>query len=110
MQHNTAPADFRTIISLQHTATRCNTLKHAATQATHCNTCGRCSNHQSKTHHNTPQHGATRCNTLQHTATPADDAAIISLKHTTTHHNTLQHAATPCNTLQHLRTMQQSSV
>ena len=38
-------------VTLQHTATHCNTLRHTAT---HCNTL---------------QHTATHCNSLQHTAT-----------------------------------------
>jgi len=58
----------RTRITLQHTATHCNTLQHTTT---HCNTL---------------QHTATHCNTLQHTATHCN-----TLQHTATHCNTLQH-------------------
>jgi len=68
--------------TLQHTATHCNTLQHAAT--THCNTL-----QHAATHHNVlpfVETSATQCNTLQYTAT---------------HRNTLQHTATRCNTLQH---------
>ena len=50
------------IITLQHTATHCNTLQHTAT---HC-----CSLRQErKVWIITLQHTATHCNTLQHTAT-----------------------------------------
>jgi len=59
------------------TATRCNTLQHAAT---------RC---------NTLQHAATRCNTLQHAATRCN-----TLQDAATCCNTLQHAATHCKTPQ----------
>jgi len=68
-------------LTLQHTATPCNTLQHTVT---HCNTL---------------QHTATHCNTLQHTA-----AHCNLLQCTTMHCNTLQHTATHCNTLQHTAT------
>ena len=48
------------LISLQHTATHCNTPQHTAT---HCNT-----PQHTATHCNTLQHTASHCNTLQHTA------------------------------------------
>jgi len=49
----------------QHTTTRCNTLRHAATHYTpHCIT-----PHHTATHRNTSQHTASHCNTLQHTVT-----------------------------------------
>ena len=77
--------------TLQHIATRCNTLLHAGT---HCNTL-----QQTATRHNTLQHAATHCNTLQHTATRCN-----TLLHAATRSNTLQHIATHCNTLQHTAT------
>jgi len=87
--------------TLQHTATHCNTLQHTAT---HCNTlqhpAALCNTLQhSATLCNTLQHPATLCNTLQHSATPYN-----TLQHTATHCNTLQHSATHCNTLQHAAT------
>ena len=63
--------------TLQHAATRCNTL-HGFFQLQHVS--------KSKRVCNTLQHSATSCNTLQHPATP---------------YNTLQHPATCCNTLHH---------
>jgi len=106
------------VVSLQHTATHCNTLQHTATHcntlqhtATHCNTL-----QHSATLYNTLQHSAnwysvcgvrhswnlwhdSHYNTLQHTATHCD-----TLQHTATNCNTRQHTATPCNTLQHTAT------
>jgi len=67
---------------LQHIATRCNTLQHAATQET-------------KSLKNILYWRAVCCNTLQHTATHCN-----TLQHTATHCNALQHTATHCNTLQ----------
>jgi len=66
-------------ISLQHTATHCNTLQHTAT---HCN---------AQSYHISLQHTATHCTALQHTATHSLN---------TYHCNTLQHTATHCNILQ----------
>ena len=98
----------RDSITLQHTATHCNTLQHAATHcdtlrhtATHCNTLQHTATPQARgqfdssgvRQRNTPQHAATRCNTLQHAATRCN-----TLQHVATHCNTLQHAATHCNT------------
>ena len=113
-------------ISLQHTATRCNTLQVIASHcnslqltATHCN-----SLQLTATHCNTLQH---ICNALQQPTTDAKSAGKLSsddfdgegrreevfsqsfgrgplLQHTTTHCNTLQHTATHCNTLQHTAT------
>jgi len=66
-------------VSLQHTATHCNTL----------------------------QHTAIHCNTLQHTATQYRTDGCwcstrpVQLQHTATHCNTLQHTATHCYALQH---------
>jgi len=54
-------------LSLQHTATHCNTLQHTAT---HCNTLEHTKTEQGlhlSLQHNTQQHAATHCNTLQHT-------------------------------------------
>jgi len=105
LAHYLGAADDGSIVSLRHSATRCNTLQHTATRCntlrhteTCCNTlhitaqncnCGWWSDGQFATHGNTRQHTATHCNTLQHTAT---------------HCNTLQHTATHCNTLQHTAT------
>jgi len=118
------------ILSLQHTATHCNTLQHTAT---HCNTIL-----HTTTHYSTLQHAATYCNTLQHAATHCNTLSFISLtesplttvtchgtQHTcdmshvhesphtcgmsletvaATRCNMLQHAATCCDTLQHAAT------
>jgi len=98
-------------ITLQYTATRCNThyntldfktmpeqqcvLYHALLHtASHCSTL-----QHTTTHCNTLQHDATHCNTLQHTAIHYN-----TLQHTTTHLNTLQHKATHCNTPQYTAT------
>jgi len=107
-----------TLVSLQITATHCNTLQHTGTHgntrhtathgntrqhtATHCNT-----RQHTTTHCNTQQHTATHGNTLQHTATPCNmllhfrRLTLVSLQHNTSHCNTLQHTATHCNILQH---------
>ena len=80
-------------VTLQHTATHCNTLQHTAT---HCNTL---------------QHTAMHCNALQHTATHCKlelcpcIKVCNTLRRTATHCNTLQHTAMHCNTLQHCNTM-----
>ena len=75
-------------VTLQHSATRCNTRQHTAT------------------HNNTLQHAATHCKnasshctTLHHTATHRN--TLHTQKHTARHSNTLQHAATH---LQHTAT------
>ena len=80
----------------------CNTLQHAATR---CNTLQLCIwfetcfvNHD-VIDNRALQHTATHCNSLQHTATHCN-----TLQHTATHCNTLQHTATHCNTLQHTAT------
>jgi len=88
------------VVTLQHTATHCNTLQHIAT---HCNTLQHIA-----THCNTLQHTATHCNTLQHTARKRNalgwnkDRPQIwgAHAHWLWHRNTLQHTATHCNTLQ----------
>ena len=73
-------------MTLQHTASHCNTLQHTAT---HCNTAARLDVKQPSMHILVPnsmltlQHTTTHCNTLQRTAT---------------RYNTRQHAATHCNT------------
>jgi len=65
-------------MTLQHTATHCNTLQHTATHcntlqhtATHCDTqgCECCQKCKSIIMSMTMQHTATYCNTLQHAAT-----------------------------------------
>jgi len=106
-------------LTLQHTATQCNTLQHIAT--THCNNTLQ---HTATTHCTTPHHAARHCNTLPHTARPCNlsgpervgaaacEAAgdgsnrrCNTIQHTATHCNhTLQHTATYCNTLQHITT------
>jgi len=79
-----------TSISLQHSATLCNTLQHTAT---HCSSLQRTATHCNIQQHTflnvSSQHSATLCNPLQHTATHCS-----SLQHTATHCNTLQHTAT----------------
>ena len=53
-------------ITLQHTATHCNTLQHTAT---HCSALQHTASMSHSTSHcNTLQHTATHCNALQHTA------------------------------------------
>ena len=109
-------------MTLQRTATHCNTLQHTAT---HCNalqhttialpyTCNNASRkphtatHCSTMQHcNTLQHTATRCNTLQHSATHYN-CSILHLqqrKSQNSHCNTLQHTAT----LQHITTVSPST-
>jgi len=106
---------------MQHTATQCNTLRHAATKfktlyqtadmcyhlmsvegrhaTTHCSTL-----QHTATHCNTLQHSATHCNTLQHNLGYSSIVAFFRQHkhtcHTATHCNTLQHCgtATLCNT------------
>ena len=102
-------------LTLQHTATRCNTPQHAATR---CNTSCRQEKRfswkvdyfksqltpqfaRSIANCNTLQHVAAHCNMLQHTKSShlADkkDASswqyMCSLQHTATHRNSLQHTA-----------------
>jgi len=76
-------------ITLQHAATRCNTLKEV----------WRCGGFEGVIKC-AEQHTATHCYTLQHTETHCN-----TLQNTETHGNTLQHAATHCNTLQHAQGM-----
>jgi len=90
---NHSGSEAGTLLTLQHTATHCNTL----------------------------QHTATHCNTLQHTAIKVDNTQItldrrrVLCSHCNilqldrrrvlcSHCNTLQHTATHCNTLQHTAT------
>ena len=61
------------------TATRCNTLQHAATccdtlhhTVTHCN-----SLQHTATHGNTLQHTATHCNSVQYGMTPQKNSSIV---------------------------------
>ena len=89
--------------TLQHAATRCNSLQHTM----HIESCD-CTLQHVVTHCNTLQHTAARCHTLQNTATHCNPLrhtihiapCVVSL-HTTTHCHTLQHPATPCSPLQH---------
>ena len=76
--------------TLQHTATRNNTMQRTAT---HCSTC--ISRIQIRPMLCTV-YTATHCNTLQHLATQCN-----TLQQTTTHCNTLQRTAMHCNTLRH---------
>ena len=79
-------------MTLQPTATHCNTLQHTAT---HCNTL-----QHTATHCNTLQHTATHCNTLQHTAT-----RDVSLSDTRLQSNTAVSLRLPhCYSLQHTAT------
>jgi len=84
------------VITLQHTATHCNTLQHTAT---HCNTRQL---HHAATHGNTRQHTEKHCNRLQHILLGRQNPHQLPRwrPHTATHCNTRQHAATCCNTLQ----------
>jgi len=86
------------------TATRCNTLQHAAT---HCNALFT-ELTRDMPHYSTLQHATTHCNTLQHTATHCitlHNGATHRTQNshvtcrTATHCNTLQHTATRCNAL-----------
>jgi len=117
-------------ITLQHTATLCNTPQHIVWDhrrqpqrraeslyyAIHCNIL-----RHTATYCNTLKHTATHCNTLQHAVwdywrQQQRRAASLHyaihcniLRHTATHCNilhcnTLQHTATYCNTLQHTAT------
>jgi len=79
--------------TLQHTATRCNTLQCIV----RCNTL-----QHTAMHHNTLQHTATHCNTLQHTATHYHTPQYIvrcSPLAPSSSNKLLQHTATHCNTL-----------
>ena len=78
--------------TLQHDATRCNMLQHAATHIFWSSVLALAGS----LHCNTLQHTATHCNTLQYTATHYN-----TLQYTTTHCNTLQHTATHGNTVTH---------
>jgi len=95
-------------ITLQDTATRCNSLQLAAT---HCNILQLTATlQQTATHCITLQHVATYCNTLQQVersqALQCEEHMLIGdITHTDTHCNTLQHTATHCNTLQHTATL-----
>jgi len=78
-------------MTLQYTATHCNTLQHIAT---HCNT---------------RQNAAAHCNTLQHTHQQTEChlqnlVAPQRSKKLANKHITLHHAATRCNTLQYTTT------
>jgi len=77
------------------TATRCNTLQHAATHITEL--VGSVAPVMTPKNCNTRQQTAPQnCNTLQQTAPQNCNA----LQYTATHCNTLKHTATHCNTLQ----------
>jgi len=82
---------------LQHTATRCNALRHTATIS--CRLSLACA--FSAARH---LHALSRVQTYQHIVTRVSCALVhafprASLQHTATHCNTLQRTATHCNTL-----------
>jgi len=80
-----------------HCSTHCNTPQHIV----RCVTALYLSMQHTATHCNTLQHTTTHCNTLQHTLQQLRNSAVpITQQHTATHYNTLQHTATHCNTLQ----------
>jgi len=89
--------------TLQHNATHCNTLQHAAARVREMSE----RKHQpvilshyrlwSHISHEMLQHPATLCNTLQHSAT-------LGVTYLMRCCNTLQHSATLCYTLQHSAT------
>ena len=81
-------------LSLQHTATHCNTLQHTVT---HRNIL-----QHSATHYNTFQHTATHCNTLQHTATHRK-----ILYHIPPHSTALNRPAPHCNVTEEVATREQ---
>jgi len=121
------------IHSYAYTASNCNTLQHAATQAlqgkeitihgngththskllqltaTHCKSLqhwhcrARKPPFTATAHMNTLQAIASHCNQLQHIATKSI-CANCTHTHTATHYNALQHTATHCNALQHTAT------
>jgi len=82
--------DTKSIITLQHTATRCNTLQNTAT---HCNACNTLHSICTKTTH---------CSSTLHSICTKTEA-YITILHTNTI-KTLQHTATRCNILQHAAT------
>jgi len=107
--HELGPSTF----TMEHTATRCNTLQHAATHPTH-------SGHynaqtrtwpvelRTVTHCHILQHTATYCNTLYTLHVQAIilhkhelDSSRFTMQHTATHYNPLHHAVSRCTTLQH---------
>ena len=79
--------------AVQHAATHCSTLLHAAPNRF-------CRNQLRCTYCNIRQHIATRCNTLQHTATNRSCRNQLRF----TYCNVLQYIATHCNPLQHAAT------
>ena len=111
MQHNTQRCNTRVAVchtcntlsigrrnrqyihTLHHSATRCNTLQHAATRLIHAAT--RCY---------TLQHAATHCatcNTLSRSIVRHNRKYTHTLQHRAKRYNTEQNAATHYNTLQH---------
>jgi len=115
-------------VTLQHTATHCNTPQHTAAHrntlqhtATHCNTPQHTAAHRNTqqytaTHCNAPQCTATHYNALQHTTahrylqcacSNVYSRILLSkvfrnrLYDTATHSNILQRTETHCNTLQY---------
>ena len=119
-------------ISLQHTATHCNSLQHTCNTHAH-QTCEKpqypkpmeistTRSQLAATRCNTLPHPSTHCNTLQHTCNTPEHQKCekpqyplpIEIPTTrsqlaATHCNSLQHTATHCNTLQHTATHLQHS-
>ena len=102
--------------TLQHTATRCNTLQNWS-RWTNPNSIlvtnklfmKRHTNCSTAKQNKALQHTTTYCNTLQHTIIYRDTLQRTAthcntLQRTATHCNTLQHSAARCNTLQHAAT------
>ena len=84
-------------ITLQHTATHCNTFTRVPPAASESYDTVL----QHTTHCNTLHHTASHCNTLQHTATHLPECRLQRLSHAIRYYNT-QHTETHCNTLQHM--------
>jgi len=83
-------------VTLQHTATHCNTLQHTAT---HCNTLQRNATHCASPMMYVTLQYVTHCNTLQHTATNCNTLSY-DVCHTTVCNSALQCDAVCCRVLQ----------
>ena len=93
-------SQMQKFITLQHTATHCNTLQRTATSPRAYRLCEFVTLFYTALHCNTLQHTATHCSTLQHTA-----AHCRTLQNTAAHCRTLQHTAAHCNTMQRTTTL-----
>jgi len=87
-------------VSLQHTATHCNTMK------THCER-KRVLSHTDRDRGNTNTQPC--CQDLQERKTPGIRSLTATHCNTLQHVNTPQHTATHCNTLQHADTLQHTA-